>query len=179
MSDSTAPEATPAEGGATDPKAKPKAPAKGAPVWILAVVGALGAGTALGIFVVGPMAGNMRAQAAAHAGESKKSDKDASARKPIYKLDNLIVNPAGTRGSHFLMTSISIEVPDDKLESRLHDHDAMVRDAIIGALDTQTLETLSMPTGRDTVRAAIARSIAPIVGPNAHLPIYLTQFVIQ
>jgi len=177
MSETAAPDTTPKDGTAPDPKAK----AKATPLWMLAaaVVGALGAGTALGLFVTGPMAGNMRAQAATHADTKKKSDKEANEHKPLYKLDNLIVNPAGSRGSHFLMTSISIEVADDKTEARLKEHDAQLRDAIIGALETQTLDQLSQPKARDAVRGAIAQAIAPVLGPNVHPPIYLTQFVIQ
>ena len=189
MSDKNEPEVAPA--AAAGEGAKPVAK-KSPPAWLpaVAIVGALAAGGALGMFVVGPGVAGMRAGTAATADGAGDEDESndggghgakekSAAERPQYKLDNLIVNPSGARGTRFLMTSIVLDLPDAKLETKLRDNDAPLRDAIIGALERQTLEALSQPAARDSVRTAIGHAIAPLLGGRKGVRVYLTQFVIQ
>ena len=95
----------------------------------------------------------------------------------MHRIENLIVNPAGSQGRRFLMMTVAIEVPDAKDEATLREKDAMLRDAIIGALEGQSITTITSPGGRDSVKVAIRRAVAPLVDDFDYVNIYLPQFV--
>ena len=96
----------------------------------------------------------------------------------MFKLENLIVNPAGSQGARFLMTSVAIDVPSDKVEAHLREHEAEVRDAVMSALESETLDMLTRPGARDSIKDRIARIVVPLAGdPDIH--IFLPQYVIQ
>ncbi|MEQ1832728.1 MAG: flagellar basal body-associated FliL family protein [Candidatus Eisenbacteria bacterium] len=177
-------------------KAKAKAAASPLPL-IGAAVGALVLGSVLGIFVVAPkiVAARTGAPAAESAGgehgkegEKKKKEHGKSAGKHgekggegavVHKIENLIVNPMGSQGRRFLMMSVAIEVPDAKTEESLRDQDAHLRDLIIGALEGQSIDTITSPGGRDSVKVAIQRVVEPLVEDAEWVHIYLPQFVLQ
>jgi len=184
--------------GAKD-EAKSARPAIGAQPLILAgaIVAALAAGTVAGLLLLGPRLAAMRhaAPAAAHAestaeGEAEGEGKHAkekgkgghgkeAEKAVVYRLDNLIVNPAGSQGTRFLMASVAVEVPDARIEARLRERDFQVRDAVIAVLERQPLEVITSPGGRDSVKARLAETLRPMVGRGVPLQIYLPQFVIQ
>jgi flagellar protein FliL len=198
---SAAPEAkaaaTDAKAAATD--AKPGAARKAGPVLrpqqlmlVGAVVVAVAAGVGGGVLVLGPRLASLRGGApAAHAeggeqekGKEKEKEKGKSRGKDtekavVFKIDNLIVNPAGSGGTRFLMASVAVEVPDAKTEAQLRERDFQVRDAVIAVLEKQTLESITAPGGRDSVKARLAATLAPMVGRGVPVHVYLPQFVIQ
>jgi flagellar protein FliL len=159
------------------------------------VVGALALGTVAGTFVVGPRVLPSRAAAgpaqAEHADAAvapgakvshgaKASHGDKAKEKPvIHRIDNLIVNPAGSRGTHFLMASVTIESPGADVEEELRAHDDQVRDLIITVLEAQTLEALTRPWARDSVKVQIERVLRPIAPEAEWLRVYMPQFVVQ
>ena len=90
-----------------------------------------------------------------------------------------IVNPAGSEGSHFLMASVAIQVADDHAVDALRAHDDAVRDRVISVLEKESIESLSAPGARDTLRTRIARALAPYTGITDPSRVFLPQFVIQ
>jgi flagellar FliL protein len=176
-----------------EPKAEGAAAKKPtSPMLVIGVAaGALVAGGALGMLLVGPQvvaARNPNAAAAAAAkaegghgekkgghggghGEGEKAD--------FYHLENIIVNPAGSQGSRFLMASVAIQLPDSKVEARFKEREVMLRDIVISTLERQTMEQLNRPGARDSVRDELVRRIQPIAGTDEPLQIFMPQFVIQ
>jgi flagellar FliL protein len=155
-------------------------------VLIAAVVGALVAGAATGNFVLAPrIAAKTTAQPAAHGEATKKSDKKGGgghgdSRSAVHKIENLIVNPAGSEGTRFLMTTVAIEVHDEKVGASLRDHDAQVRDVVIATLEGQTLEMLTRPGARAELKKKIAQAVATALNEDVGgLEVFLPQFVIQ
>ena len=96
----------------------------------------------------------------------------------VFKLENVIVNPAGTQGSRFLMATIAIESDDPKVDALLRSNDIAIRDRVISVLEYQTMETLTRPGARDSIKSQLAEAIAPFA-EDAELRVYLPQFVIQ
>ena len=165
-------------------------PSLGAALPLIAViVVALAAGGAAGGLLVAPRILAARnatpAMSAAQAGEShgaaaKKSDKHGEAAKSsVYRLENLIVNPAGTQGTRFLMASVVFELPEEKGQEILREHEAQVRDAVIAALERQTLEQLTRPGAREQIKKELITAVAPITGEMHPVRVYLPQFVLQ
>jgi flagellar protein FliL len=179
--------------------AKPDAAAAkpGPPLPLIgAAVGALVLGSVLGIFVLSPrfIASRPSADAATAAAEGEKGGEKAKGGHgekakgghgekaeggAVHRIENLIVNPSGSQGRRFLMMSVAIEVPDSKYEAQLREHDAQLRDAILGALEGQSINVITSLGGRDSVRAAIQRVVEPMVADAEYVNIYLPQFVLQ
>jgi flagellar protein FliL len=169
------------------PAAKPK-PALPLHLLIPAGAGLVAAalGIALGLLVVGPRVVALRPGAPAanaepgggheggHGGKGKEGAKAA-----VFRLDNLIVNPAGSGGTRFLLASVAIEVPDDRYQARLRDRDFQVRDAVIAVLERQTLESVTSPGARDSIKVRLGQALAPMIGAGVPVQVYLPQFVLQ
>jgi flagellar FliL protein len=152
----------------------------------MAIAVAVLAGSGLGAFVVGPriVAGRASAAAAsAAAAEAADSTEhggpeDAELGGPLLRIENLIVNPAGSQGSRFLMVSIAIETASGATGEHLRAQEPKLRDAIIALLERQTMETLGRPGIRDTLKRQLADTIGAIAA-GERVRVYLPQFVIQ
>jgi flagellar FliL protein len=165
--------------------AEPKSgKAGGAPFLIIGVAaGALALGAVVGLFVVSPRIVAARAEhtashevAASDEGKEGKGGHDS--KVAVYRIENVIVNPAGSQGTRFLMASVAFELADPKVESRLRERDAQLRDAVTGLLESQTLEMLTRPGARDTLRRRLGGVVAPFTG-GTPVQVYLPQLVIQ
>lgn len=93
-------------------------------------------------------------------------------------IDNLVVNPAGTHGRRFLLTTIALEVPSEALVEVLKERDAEIRDALVGVLGSKTVGDLSDIAARESVKEALRGAVENLIGvPVTRL--YTPQFVIQ
>lgn len=184
------------EGGA--PAAKPKA-AEPAPVVMAGVVlVALLIGAALGALVLAPRVISSRQQAALaeakdpHAAkdkkkkdkkhEKKKEGKEGEGKASVYRLDNIIVNPANSDGQRFLMCSIAIQADDPAALDILREHEIELRDRVVTLLAAESIESLTAAGVRDSLRSRILTAIVPVLGEEGEgveLQVYLPQFVIQ
>lgn len=170
------------------PTAVAAAPAEKKKTPLLAgiIVGGAIVGGLLAAFVVAPKLIARNAPSAVGAkGAAEPPKKEAEAGDPLLKegkvvsLDNIIVNPAGSQGSRFLMTSVAFEVDGAEAEKALRAREVEVRDKVTSILEAQSLASLTSPGARDSLKRRIADSIAPMIGSNAKLHVYLPQFVIQ
>lgn len=186
------------EGGA--PAAKPKA-AEPAPIVLGGVVlVALLIGAALGALVLAPRVISSRQQAALaeakdphaakdkHAKDKKKEKKGGKheggkeGAASVYRLDNIIVNPANSDGQRFLMCSIAIQADDPEALDVLREHEIELRDRVVTLLAAESIESLTAAGVRDSLRQRILTAIVPVLGEEGEgveLQVYLPQFVIQ
>ncbi|NOT09586.1 MAG: flagellar basal body-associated FliL family protein [Gemmatimonadales bacterium] len=140
-------------------------------------VGSALLGMLLGGFVVGPkMAGNSTAAPKAEAEE--KGHGAAAAERRLVRIENLVVNPAGSEGQRFLMVSVAFEVGNAAAETALKEAEVQVRDMVTGVFERQSMADLTRPGARDSLRSKLAEVVRPIAG-GAPLRVYLPQFVIQ
>ncbi len=175
MSDQATPDA-----GAEEASA-PKAPNKLILPLVVAIMTL--AGGAVGVMVIAPMLAPSRQAAAldpAHNPDSapgKATGKET--RGPMFRIDNLIVNPAGSQGSRFLMVSVAVETSSASHEEQLRRQEAQIRDVTISLLERETMESLSQVGIRDTLKGRLADTLSVITGSRAKLRVFLPQFVIQ
>lgn len=182
MSDSPAPAAPPA--GGPEGAAPPKAPNKMILPLIVTLMTLAGAG--VGAMVVAPKLIATR-NAAAGLEPEPADEEEAAAHEggeggeagPMFKIDNLIVNPAGSQGSRFLMVSVAVETSDAKLEAHLRGREPQIRDVVIALLEQRTMDELSLPGMRDSIKVQLADTISQIAGVKKPLKVFLPQFVIQ
>ena len=114
-----------------------------------------------------------------HAGAEAPSAEEAGGEHKLVELTNIIVNPAGSEGSRFLMTSVAISVADGNAQKILAERQVELRDRITTILETRTMAQLTAPGERDSLKLKIAVVASAIVGPKVPLKVFLPQFVIQ
>lgn len=152
----------------------------------LVLIGGLAAGVTLGsvagLFVLGPKLAPAPARAAA-AAAAKAAKHDSSARKgdasPIYQMDNLVLNPAGSGGTRFLLLSVALEVKDAGTSDMLKGHDAEMRDAILRLFGAKTVDQVSEASARDELRGEVLAELSKMLPAGTIRRVYFPQFVIQ
>ncbi len=128
------------------------------------------------------------AVAADSAGEQGEADGEAGAKgehegkegaSKLIKLENIIVNPAGSQGSRFLMASVVLAVGTSELETDLQAREVELRDKVTSVLEVMNMAQLTAPGARDTVKARVSTMVTEMVGGKPRFQVYLPQFVIQ
>lgn len=170
----------------------PEAPADGADtkkggklLMIGGLVGGLVLGAPVGLFVLGPRLAPspVHAAPATDAGRKEGGAKDGEGKKgeatPVYQIDNLVLNPAGSGGTRFLLMSVALEVKDAGAAEILKGRDAELRDAILRLFGTMTVEQISDAWSHDALRAQLVTALNQIVAPGTVRRAYFPQFVIQ
>lgn len=103
----------------------------------------------------------------------------SSGAEGVLELDNLIVNPAGTEGLRFLLATVAIDLGDRHMVEELRRQNYQVRDRVTAALESQTLEMLTSPGARDSVKAIVAAAVNPLLGHGHVVEVFIPYFVIQ
>lgn len=186
-----------------------EAPAKVGPkgvVLIGALVGSLLIGAAAGVFAVGPMLAKKSGYVvspAAHDAESADAEGEGGgehaapsggehgeggeggeggAASNLHLIDNLVLNPAGSGGSRFLMLAAALEFNEAAQVEEMKTRDSEVRDVILRVMGSKTVEELSDMGHREAIKAELADSLATLFKKSKKKPIrrvYFPQFVIQ
>lgn len=136
---------------------------------------ALAAGTGVGRLVVAPRLGPSTEVADAAAGEGPKGP---AAVMHQFRIDGVIVNPAGTRGQHHLIVSVAFEVATVEDHATLKAAEVALRDRIGSLLEQRTVDALSAPGVRDLLRGELATLAAEYVRGRP-VQVYLPQYILQ
>ncbi len=97
----------------------------------------------------------------------------------VYVVKDLIVNPAGTNGLRFLLTTIGLEVTSEETVKELEKRDVQVHDAIINILTSMTLPQLDDINSRDSLKVDIKSQINKDLTTGTVLNVYFSKFIIQ
>lgn len=142
----------------------------------------LGGGGAIGAMAVGPKVGSVlaaRATAAPKAKGGHGGGHGEGESAPLHVVDNLVVNPAGSGGSRFLLTSIALETASADEAEELKLRDLEIRDAFLLVLGSKTVEQLSDIAQRAELSRELMDSVQALVGEGIVERILIPQFVIQ
>ena len=179
MSDN--PEVAPPE---TEAKPAPAGKKRLLPVLVLA--GGLVLGLGGGLFAIGPsLAGKSShptdSTAAAEGGDAHGAAAGDDAKgRPVQMIDNVVLNPAGSNGTRFLIMAAAVEMSDAAAAEELKGRDAEARDILLRVLGAKTVEQLTSLAARDSMRVELATAIGAMFSrPNAVRRIYFPQFVVQ
>lgn len=117
------------------------------------------------------------------AGGEHKEGEAAAGGGNLHLIDNLVMNPAGSGGTRFLMLSTAIEFKDAAMVEQFKARDAEVRDLVLRVMGAKTVEQLSDMSVREVIRKEVADSLAMLVPKKtrkkAITRIFFPQFVIQ
>jgi flagellar FliL protein len=148
------------------------------------VIGGLGGSFALGPVLAKKFAAPKSAEAATAEKDgdeghgSEKGEKKAGAA--VHMMDNLVLNPAGSNGTRFLMAAVATEVKDDKVKEEMLGRDAELRDDVLRILGQRTVEQLADMSLRDGLKKELVDTLnARLKSKTAIKRVYFPQFVIQ
>ncbi|HEV2642501.1 MAG TPA: flagellar basal body-associated FliL family protein [Candidatus Elarobacter sp.] len=184
------------EPGNEDTTAEEAAPGSGKRA-LIPVIGSVVAGLALGgligVVALGPRLASPAAPAAKSVAETGAAatppadehapadggHKAADGPPPIYQIDNLVLNPAGSGGAHFLLMSVALEARDPAGVEIIKARDAELRDAILRLFGSKTSEQVAEASSRDQLRAEVLTAVDGMFGRGVVRKVYFPQFVIQ
>lgn len=164
------------------PEASPAAPRRGGMRTIGLSAAGFAAGLAVGLLLVGPaLAGNDSATARPRASAAAEDSAQQAARgRAIHLIDNIVLNPAQSGGTRFLLLAVAAEVADAGIVEELKTRDAEVRDVLLRVVGANTVERLMDLSVRDSLRAHLADSLGVLLSRrNAVRRVYFPQFVVQ
>jgi flagellar FliL protein len=167
------------------PASKPKLPLL---IGMVAVGLAVGGGT--GAAFLGPMVakklGKEVAPVVAHADSAGAEDEAAAedstaegAATPVHLLENLVLNPAGSGGSRFLLLTVAMEVGSAKAAEDFKNRDAELRDIILTSLGTKSVDELTDISKREAFKKELHTAVTARFGKKAVKSLYFPQFVVQ
>jgi flagellar FliL protein len=149
------------------------------------IVGGIVLGGVLGFTLLGPKLSHKTATTPAATASTKAAKEGApeikkgDAPPPIYEVDNLVMNPAGSGGSHFLLMSVALQLKDAGSLETIKGRDAELRDAILRLFSRKTSDQIADITARDQFGVELMGVMDKMFGAGTVAKIYFPQFVIQ
>ncbi|HMK39540.1 MAG TPA: flagellar basal body-associated FliL family protein [Bacteroidota bacterium] len=113
--------------------------------------------------------------------EAAKTEQKESAdqSKSIFVVKDVIVNPAGTNGTRFLLTTVGFEISGPEREKDLEKREVQVRDVLNSVLTSKGLDELVRVDQREMLRKEIAQKVGEMLPSGALTNVYFSKFIIQ
>ena len=150
------------------------------------IVGGVVVGTTVGFLLLGPRMAPASSAPSAKAEEAKHDEKKGEHGEgkggetaPIYMIDNLIVNSAGSGGSQYLLLTVALEVKDEAAIAMLKARDAELRDAVLRMFGSKTSAQVAEASLRDGLRDELVATLSKLLPAGTIHKVYFPQFVIQ
>jgi flagellar protein FliL len=163
----------------------PEQPPKRSRAVVGFLIAGLAAGSLAGAFVAGPLLARKLAphtpadSATAAAAHAKADDSSTSASAPVHLIDNLVLNPAGTGATRFLLVSVGVQTANTAAQELLKAREIEARDAVLRVLSVKHVEDLANTANRDGYKHEIKLALDSVFGAGFTKRIYFSQFVIQ
>ncbi len=179
-----------ADASSTDQAPAPTGLKAKLPLAAAVVIGlAIGAGS--GAVIVGPMTAKTlgyatpapTASSGDHAegeeDEHAEDDSSASGTPAVMTLENLVLNPAGSGGTRWLMLTVSLQCKDAAAITTLQSRDAELRDVVLSSLGQKTVDELADIGGREAIKEQLTTALNERFGAKTVARVYFPQYVVQ
>lgn len=97
----------------------------------------------------------------------------------VYTIDNLVLNPAASGGTRFLLLTISFDLKAQATLDAMKARDAELRDVVLATLGAKTVEQLTDVATRDSLKVELRDAATKLFKKKAIKRVYFPQFVIQ
>jgi flagellar FliL protein len=94
-------------------------------------------------------------------------------------LTKILVNVAGTMGTRYLMTSVTLVGTDETMRTKVEQNKDQLLDLATGSLSTKTISDLEKPGSRNVIRAELLTVFNNALGGPFIKEIYITELAIQ
>lgn len=124
--------------------------------------------------------GGSRSQGAVASAAASKAKASAGANfDHVFIVKDIIVNPAGTNGLRFLLTTIGLEVSSAQAETECEKRNVEIHDSIINILTSKTLPQLDAVDSRNSLKEEIKSQINKDLTTGSVINVYFSKFIIQ
>lgn len=125
-------------------------------------------------------AGVAPAANAAQVSETDSSDDEADkVEEHLFVVKDLIINPAGTNGQRYLLTTIGFNLSSDAARMEMEKKELAVRDALNSILTSKTMEDLIDVSKREMLRHEIFTRCKELVKSGKLQSVYFSKYIIQ
>ncbi len=135
----------------------------------------LAAGGAVGATTLGGAVAPLLADRA----EVQEEESTAPAPTALHLIDNLVVNPARSRGTRFLLVSVAVQVRQPATTDMVSERDVELRAALLLVLGARSVDELTDIEQRASIVDEVRATIVDVLGPDVVHDIFIPQFVIQ
>ncbi|GAB4364576.1 MAG: hypothetical protein Kow0042_03260 [Calditrichia bacterium] len=97
----------------------------------------------------------------------------------IFTIEDIIVNPAESRGMQFVLINLGFEVKKESDLKLLEERKIQVRDLLIKVVSQRTLSQLDGPEDKEQLRLAIKEEMEKLLPPNHLMNVYFSNYIIQ
>lgn len=112
-------------------------------------------------------------------GNAEDGGEGHSAAQKIFSIEDLIINPAGTRGQRLLLLSIGFGVPGEENLSLLQENEVIIKDLVINTVSQKTLGTLSKVELKDSLKVELAEKINEVYPKAKVKNVYFSKYLIN
>lgn len=133
-------------------------------------------------FVGGGQSGHGGAASAAQAEQGKEGESGGEgegAGSHMFIVKDLIVNPAGTNGTRFLLITVGFETSTVEGAKEMERKEIQVRDALNSVLTSKTLDDLANVQQREELRGELLAKASELVKSGTVSNVYFSKFIIQ
>ena len=99
--------------------------------------------------------------------------------KVMVPLSKLLVNVAGTMGTRYLMTSVTLVGNNADFKAKIDENKDQLMDLATGALSSKTISDLEKPGARNVIRSELQTVFNNALGGPVVQEIYITELAIQ
>lgn len=99
--------------------------------------------------------------------------------KVTVSLSKMLVNVAGTMGTRYLMTSVTLVGNTPDFKTKIDDNKDQLMDLATGTLSSKTISDLEKPGARNVIRAELLTVFNNALGGPLVQEIYITELAIQ
>ena len=112
--------------------------------------------------------------------ESAEGGKETAGRdKFTATLDKVLVNVAGSMGTRYLLTKMTLVSDNTNLKGIVEKNSDQLRDLASSTLGVKTITDLEKPGARNQIRSELISSFNSALGNGVIKEIYFTEFAIQ
>jgi len=97
----------------------------------------------------------------------------------FFKIDPLIVNPAGSNGERYLKAVITLEVHDAEIQKELEKRLPQIKNQVNNILSSKSITQVQTNSDRERLRREIQNRINSLLVTGRISNVYLEEFVYQ
>lgn len=99
--------------------------------------------------------------------------------KHILNVDDMIVNPAGTKGQRIMLVSMGFDIATEEELKMLEEKNVILKDLIISTLSRKTLSELSNYDFRDSIKTELSDNVISMFPKVKVNNVYFSKYIIQ
>ncbi len=97
----------------------------------------------------------------------------------FFKIDPLIVNPAGSNGERYLKAVITLEVHDNEIQAELEKRLPQIKNQVNNILSSKSITQVQTNSDRERLRREIQNRINSLLVTGRISNVYFEEFVYQ